>query len=101
MILKLKQKLKSQIFTKNINFLMFFLLISFIAGNIFGLNSKFLLINSPGILFFVYPLIFELCSFILSFLKKKNSSKNLYLTLISIRRGFFLGICIEAFKVGS
>jgi hypothetical protein len=99
-MLKLQELFKIKILKKNINILIFIILLSFLFGNIFGLNSQNLLIKSPGILFFIFPFIIEILNFITFFLKKKSNSY-FYLTIISIRRGFFLGIFIEAFKLGS
>lgn len=99
-MLKIKKLLKI-ILNKKINILIFFILLSFLFGNIFGLNSKNLFVDSAGTLFFLLPLTFELVNWLSFFFKKTNTNKYLYISLISIRRGFFLGICIEAFKVGS
>lgn len=99
-MLKIKKLLKI-ILNKKINILIFFILLSFLFGNIFGLNSKNLFVDFAGTLFFLLPLTFELVNWLSFFLKKTNTNKYLYTSLISIRRGFFLGICIEAFKVGS
>ena len=100
-MLKLKELLKKQILKKNINLLIFFILCSFLFGNIFGLNSKIFLMKSPESLFFICPFIVELLNFLAILLKEKISNKKFYITYISIRRGFFLGIFIEAFKLGS
>jgi hypothetical protein len=99
-MLKLKELIKSEFLKKNINILIFIILLSFLFGNIFGLNSQNLLIKSPGVLFFIFPFIIEILNFI-SFFLKKESNTYFYVTIISIRRGFFLGIFIEAFKLGS
>lgn len=89
-----------KIVKKNINLIIFYILLSFLFGNIFGLNSKIIFFDSPGLLFFVLPLLLEIINFIL-FLKKKNFNQKFPFIIISIRRGFLLGIFIEAFKVGS
>lgn len=83
----------------NINFIVFCLLVSFLVGNIFGLNSKIFLFDYPGIIFFIFPFLVELINILLLNLIKIN--KNLCLIFFSFRRGFLLGIFIEAFKVGS
>jgi hypothetical protein len=99
-MLKIKELFKLQFLKKNINVLIFLVLSSFLFGNIFGLNSKILL-RSPEILFFFFPLLIEILNFITYKLKQKFSKNNFYITFISIRRGFLLGIFIEAFKLGS
>jgi hypothetical protein len=100
-MLKLEQFSKIQNFKKNINHLVFILLLSFLLGNIFGLNSENLLFNFPGVVFFIFPVVVEILNFFSFFLKQKGQKKKFYLILISFRRGFLLGIFIEAFKVGS
>lgn len=100
-MLKLEQFIKIQNFKKNINILLFIILLSFLLGNIFGLNSENLLLNFPGVVFFLFPVLLETLNFFSFFLKQKDQKKKLYLILISFRRGFLLGIFIEAFKVGS
>ena len=100
-MLKIKQFFTIQSTKKNINLLVFFLLTSFVLGNIFGLNSQNLLIKYREFLFFVFPLFIEVVNFLIDFLKQKISNKNLYSTFIAIRRGFLLGIFMEAFKLGS
>ena len=100
-MLKIQDLLKIQFLKKNTNVLVFFVLFSFLFGNIFGLNSQILLINSSGFLFFIFPLIIEILNFLIFCLKKQNSNTYLCLIFISIRRGFFLGIFLEAFKLGS
>jgi hypothetical protein len=109
-MLKLKKLFRNQFLKKNISILVFFLLFSFLFGNIFGLNAEILLLKSPNWLFFIIPLFIEIINFF-SFVSKKNpffwnknkikNSQNFTLIFISIRRGFFLGVFIEAFKVGS
>ena len=89
-----------KIVKKNINLIIFFILISFLFGNIFGLNSKNFLFDSPGLLFFIFPFFLEIINFLVFFQKKKLNIKISFI-MISIRRGFLLGIFIEAFKVGS
>ena len=99
-ILKKQLSLNIKIVKKNINLIIFFILLSFLFGNIFGLNSKNFLFDSPGVLFFIFPLVLEIINFLV-FFQKKNSNKKFCFIMISIRRGFLLGIFIEAFKVGS
>ena len=102
-MLKIQDLLKIQFLKKNTNVLVFFVLFSFLFGNIFGLNSQIILINSSGFLFFIFPLIIEILNFLIFYLKKQNCfiKTHLCLIFISIRRGFFLGIFLEAFKLGS
>ena len=99
-VLEKKLSVKIKIVKKNINLIIFFILLSFLFGNIFGLNSQKFLFDFPGILFFVFPLFLEIINFLV-FFQKKNSNKKFSFIMISIRRGFLLGIFIEAFKVGS
>ena len=115
-MLKIEHLLTIHFRKKNINLLIFFVLFSFLFGNVFGLNSQIILMNSSGFLFFLFPLIIEVLNFINFFFNKnfryfflkindfeKSEKKNTNFSLIfiSIRRGFFLGIFIEAFKLGS
>jgi hypothetical protein len=103
-MLRIQDLLKIQILKKNTNVLVFFVLFSFLFGNLFGLNSQIILINSSGFLFFIFPLIIEILNFLIFCLKKQNYNTHSYntcLIFISIRRGFFLGIFLEAFKLGS
>nr|YP_009106642.1 hypothetical chloroplast RF20 [Dicloster acuatus]AIT95459.1 hypothetical chloroplast RF20 [Dicloster acuatus] len=88
------------ILKKNNIFFIFCVLLSFLGGNIFGLNSKNFLFIQPETLFFVFPLLIEFLNIFIYKLKRKYT-KNFYLTIISIRRGFLLGIFLEAFKLGS
>jgi hypothetical protein len=101
-MLKIKELFQLHL-KKNINVLIFFLLSSFLLGNIFGLNSKFFLFQSPEILLFFVPLLIEILNLLTYNFKQKFSNRNriFILVIISIRRGFFLGIFIEAFKLGS
>ncbi len=99
-MLKLKEIFKIHS-SKNINILIFFLLSSFLFGNIFGLNSKTLLLKSPETLFFIFPFLIEILNLLTYVIKQKFYNKNFYIILMSIRRGFLLGIFIEAFKLGS
>lgn len=98
-MLKLKQLLKTKYLNKNLNILVFFLLLSFVLGNIFGLNSQYLMKFHSSLNFFIFPFFFEILNFYNFFFKKKCN--HFSLIYISIRRGFFLGVFIEAFKVGS
>lgn len=115
---------------KYILLVLVFSFLSFVFGNIFGLNFQNLFLNSPGILFFICPLLLEIVNFFIFVFNTKNffpfnekrkffcffeqkkdnllfqqekqaNKNNFYLIMISIRRGFLLGIFIEAFKVGS
>ena len=94
-----------------------FLLTSFIFANLFGINFNFINWNLFSI--FSIPLSFELVNFFTNKLKNNNKLNNIiqnknpesinfytsnYLILFifdSLKRGFLLGIFIEAFKVGS
>ena len=86
-----EEKIKFQ----EINF--FFILFSFLLGNLFGINSK--LIFWDTISLFLIPIILELINSINS--KKIIKIDGLLVVLNSIKRGFLLGIFLEAFKVGS
>lgn len=100
-MLKLKQLLKTKYLNKNVNILIFFILLSFVLGNIFGLNSQYLIKIHSSLNFFIFPFLFEIFNFFNFFFKKKFPYNEFSLIYISIRRGFFLGIFMEAFKVGS
>ena len=99
-MLKIKQLFQLHL-KKNINVLIFFIFSSFLLGNIFGLNSKFLLFQSPEIFLFFVPLLIEILNLLTYNFQQKFSNKIFLLVMTSIRRGFFLGIFIEAFKLGS
>ena len=86
---------KEKVEFQGINF--FFILFSFLLGNLFGINSKLIIWN--GISLFLITLILELINIINS--KKKTKLDRLLVILTSIKRGFLLGIFLEAFKVGS
>jgi hypothetical protein len=98
-MLTLKQFFKIQFLKKKFSFMLFIILLSFLVGNIFGLISPNLLVQPTPIIFFLFSFIIEFINIITNFLKNKNS--NYYIIFISIRRGFLLGIFIEAFKLGS
>jgi len=79
------------------------LLIAFFCGNFFGIYSKKSI--APFIFIFLTLIILEIVSF-LKFQKKINFFQKFFsdwiLTLLnSLKRGFLIGILIEAFKVGS
>lgn len=94
-----------------------FLLTSFIFANLFGINFNFIKWNLFSI--FSIPLLLEIFNFFTTKLKNNNrfnkiiknknnesvnfyKSNNLLLFLFDyLKRGFLLGIFIEAFKVGS
>ncbi len=92
-----EEKIKFQ----GINF--FFILFSFLLGNLVGINSKLIFWN--GISLFLIPIILELINSInsknLVNTKKIVKIDGLVIVLNSIKRGFLLGIFLEAFKVGS
>ena len=100
-MLKIKKLYKLTVNKKNIIFLIFFLLLGFFFGNIFGLNSKILINSFCDFLFLFFPLVIEILNFINNKTKEKNMSKTFFLIFTSLRRGFLLGIFIEAFKLGS
>lgn len=70
-------------------------LFSFCLGNYFGLLIKSSSNQFQNMLFIIF--IFEIISF--SYLKCK--SINLFYYLNILKRGFLIGIFVEAFKVGS
>lgn len=100
-MLKIKQFFKITLLKTNVIFFVFSLLFGFLFGNIFGLNSKVILINFSEFIFFVFPLLLEGINFLNNQTKKNKKYKFLSLIIISFRRGFLLGIFIEAFKLGS
>lgn len=114
--LMLKNSSKKKKNLKSLSLL--FLLISFIFANLFGLNFHFIKWNIFSIFFL--SMLLEVGNFLSTRLKKK--SKFLFLNLNSrqkkeknfqflsqlissffdyLKRGFLLGIFLEAFKVGS
>lgn len=96
-MLKILQKKKN--YKKKIQtFSFLLLLIGFIFGNLFGLNFHFIKWNIFSI--FVVSFLLEIGNFF------QNRSKNCklyskFLIFNYFKRGFLLGIFIEAFKVGS
>jgi len=97
----LKETKEEKIKFQGINF--FFILFSFLLGNLFGINSKLIFWN--GISLFFIPMVLELINSINSknLVNTKKTAKidALLIVLNSIKRGFLLGIFLEAFKVGS
>lgn len=97
------------------SFSLFFLLVGFILGNLFGINFYFIKWNIFSI--FLVPILLELTNFVLFSLKKNttnvyfskkhltkkvdNKKKINFSILQILKKGFLLGIFIEAFKVGS
>jgi Protein of unknown function (DUF565) len=91
------------------NFSLFILLIltAFIFGNFFGLYSK----STPNIFYFILiaNFLLEIISFWhysqylnLILLQNFKSPYNFFFKILnSIKRGFLIGIFVEAFKVGS
>ena len=84
------------------------LLIGFISGNLFGINFYFIKWNIFSI--FLVPLLLEMGNFFQNKIKKdisnnkklkNNKFKMKFLFFDYLKRGFLLGIFIEAFKVGS
>ena len=101
----IKETKKEQAQFQGINF--FFLLFSFLMGNLFGINLKYIFLNNFSL--FIVPIILELINMSTSNIlltktinKKKLLKINRLLSILnSIKRGFLLGIFLEAFKVGS
>ena len=99
-IVTLNKKINENI--KKLSFFTFLLLIAFICGNIFGIYLK--QIEN----FYLNLLIIVLLIEVISFLKYSKKSK-VYLienslsikSLNVLKRGFLIGIFVEAFKVGS
>ena len=94
-----------KIFQKKLNtkkdfqaFSFLLLLLGFICGNLFGINFYFIKWNIFSI-FFV-PFLLEVGNFFQTKLKNNNFKIKL-LFFDYLKRGFLLGIFIEAFKVGS
>jgi hypothetical protein len=114
----LKIKTSYKLFIKQISFNLFLLLSSFFFGNLFNLffnKLRHLLIWEPLILFFLL-LILELINLTLytnktllfqnfTPLVSKSFCRNTPLAakkmLNSLKIGLLLGLCIDAFKVGS
>ena len=98
-------------FEKKIEPLSFlFLLLSFLFGNLFGINFSFINWN----IFYIFLILFvlEIGNFFTLKVKQNYISKKLFSLKESktrikfelfnyIKRGFLLGIFVEAFKVGS
>lgn len=88
-----------------ISFLIFLLFFAFICGNVFGIYSK----TADNISLFLFITIINI-EFI-SFLKYKKKCQSLEQELINsnfftkfinvLKRGFLIGLFVEAFKVGS
>lgn len=102
----LKKKLNIKKEFQAFSFLL--LLIGFVCGNLFGINFYFIKWNFFSI-FFV-PFLLEVVNFVQKELKKniaknkqlKNCNLKLKLLFFDyLKRGFLLGIFVEAFKVGS
>ena len=98
---KLKKYLKFNFIKKNIPLLVVIFILSFLFGNIFGLNCQKILINDPGILFFFVPILLEIVNYFARNFKQKYNQLKFYSIFVSLRRGFLLGVFIEALKVGS
>ena len=81
---------------KNLSWLVFLIFIAFIFGNLFGISTK----NINSSYLYIFLIIIEF----ISFLKySKNIVRENFITnnLNVFKRGFLIGIFIEAFKVGS
>ena len=100
---KLKKTIKTNLF--QISLLILSILIAFIYGNIFGISSK--RIPDPLVFTICFILVLELISFFkfsknIQIMENYISKQNLLSTdLNAAKRGFLIGIFIEAFKVGS
>lgn len=100
------QNFKNKPKFKAVSFL--FLLMSLIFGNLFGINlSNF---NWNLLSLFLVPLVLESGNLVMMTLKKTEKGRANQQPLLnqffinifpSIKRGFLIGIFIEAFKVGS
>lgn len=87
---------------KQLPFYLFYILVGFFFGNIFGIISKE---NSLKIIISLIILFFELINYLKfeSQYFQKNIVENITILLIlnAVKRGFLIGIFVEAFKVGS
>jgi len=81
---------------KNLSWFIFLIFLAFIFGNLFGISTK----NLNLACLFLFLILIEF----ISYLKySKNFVKENFMTntLNVVKRGFLIGIFIEAFKVGS
>jgi len=84
---------------KRLSGLIIAILVAFACGNMFGMYTK--TITYPELIICSSILIVELSSFLkYSLLFRKNESLFFFL-LNAIKRGFLIGLFVEAFKLGS
>jgi hypothetical protein len=99
-IVTLNKKINKNI--KKLSFFSFLLLLSFVCGNLFGMYLKE--IENFYLSIFINLLLMECISF-LKYSKKIKFSlteENFFVKSLNVlKRGFLIGIFIEAFKVGS
>jgi hypothetical protein len=99
-ILTLNKKINKNI--KKLSFFSFLLLVSFVCGNLFGMYLKEL--ENFYFCIFINLLLIECISF-LKYSKKIKfylTEKNFLIKSLNVlKRGFLIGIFVEAFKVGS
>jgi len=96
LLLRTIQKNLSQI-----SFLLLSLFLAFISGNMFGILSK---IINPFLFLLITLFFLELLNFVNFSKKVKNnyfSNKKIIVFFNTAKRGFLIGIFVEAFKVGS
>jgi hypothetical protein len=83
---------------KNLSISLLLILIGFSFGNFFGISSK--ITQNSFIFIFISIFFVELIGF---FQYSKNNMNNQLIIeyLNTLKRGFLIGILVEAFKVGS
>lgn len=99
-ILTLTKKINKNI--KKLSFFSFLLLLSFVCGNLFGMYLKE--IENFYLNIFINLLLIECISFFKYSKKIKFylTEENLFIKSLNVlKRGFLIGIFVEAFKVGS
>ena len=81
---------------ENLSWLVFLLFLAFIFGNLFGISTK----NINSSYLYIFLIIIEFISFLKysKIIVRENFITN---NLNVFKRGFLIGIFIEAFKVGS
>jgi hypothetical protein len=81
---------------KNLSWLVFLIFLAFIFGNLFGISTK----NINSTYLYIFLIIIECISFIKY--SKNDLTKHFILNNLNVlKRGFLIGIFLEAFKVGS
>ena len=104
---KLRKVIKKNF--SQISSLLFSILIAFIFGNLFGITSK---ITNPFVFILGTIILLEIINFLKFSNKLKTkvshkktnlmkSDKRINTLLNAVKRGFLIGIFVEAFKVGS